>query len=115
MFPNHNLSLSEGKAGTEAEVTEEYDLLTCSPWYSQLDFFYIMQDPLPRGGTAHGGPGLPIVRQCPTDLPPGQSGGDYSSSKVPSPQLTLVCVKLAKSHVHSLRTLLRVGTRALVL
>lgn len=74
-----------------------------------------MQDPLPKGRTAHGGPGLPIVRQCPTDLPPGQSGGDYSSSKVPSSQLTLICVKLAKSHVHSLRTLLRVGARALAL
>lgn len=78
-------------------------------------FFYIIQDPLLKGGTAHGGPGLLTVRQCPTDLPLGQSGGDYSSSEVPSSRLTLVCVKLAKNHAHSLRTLLRVGTRALAL
>ena len=64
--------------------------------------FDIAQAHPPGDGTFHSGWGLPTdisnQENAPQVWPTSQSDGDNSSAGVPSPQLTLVCVKFTQTN-----------------
>lgn len=77
--------------------------LLCGLSHSLLSLSYSIQHPVPRvalltwAGTTHI---LSWAGLSHTDLLMGQSDGGIFSTEVPSSEMTIVCVKLKKTHVH---------------
>lgn len=78
--------------------------LVCFPWLSLLAFLHNPEPPAQEGHSPHVlGPPTSVINQknTPLEMPTGQSVGGNPSVEVPSCQMTLVCVKMAKTTQHS--------------
>lgn len=91
-------------AETETESLEEWFFLVCSPWLSLPAFLHNPGPPAQEGHSPHVlGPPTSVINQenTPLEMPTDQSVGGNPSVEVPSCQMTLVCVKMAKTTQHS--------------
>lgn len=112
LLPGHSSPLREARAGAEgrqepedrkeAETLDKRCSLACSPWLAQSALLY---NPRPLSihlETASVGWALPhqSIKKKHPQTPIGHSDRGNALSEVPSPCVTLVCVKLTKFNLH---------------